>query len=93
VLAHQGVQPAHALHAFGEASGGQLLPIRVQHAHVMVMLGPVDPDEDHRMWSSFARGSSWSQADARGTLMEQRSKIGASSHQPSAPAATGQGTI
>ena len=48
VLAEQGVQPGHALEALGDPARGQHLSLAVEHAHVVVRLGPVDADEDHR---------------------------------------------
>ena len=50
----------------------------------MVVLGPVNADEDHRGIRPPARCPSPEPEQAHGALMEQRSTLGASSHQPSA---------
>jgi hypothetical protein len=52
VLPEQGVQPGHALEPFRYPARGQHSPLAVEHAHVMVCLGPVDAHEDHHRSSS-----------------------------------------
>ena len=42
------VQPGHPLEALGYPARGQDLTVSVEDAHVVVGLGPVDADEDHR---------------------------------------------
>jgi hypothetical protein len=47
MVSDQLVQPSHALDPIRHLSGGQQLAIVAEHAHVVVSLGPVDPDKDH----------------------------------------------
>jgi len=47
VLGHHGVQPADSFHAIGHPPLGQDVALMVEHAHVVVRLGPVDANEDH----------------------------------------------
>jgi len=53
VRRHHLMQAGKALDALWHAPLGQRLPACVHHTHVVVALGPVDPDEDHS--SSFPR--------------------------------------
>ena len=41
------VQPGHSDHPLGDPLAGQHAPVGGHHAHVMVALGPVDPDQQH----------------------------------------------
>jgi hypothetical protein len=41
------VQPGHACHPVGDTLAGQHAPVGSHHAHVMVALGPIDPDQQH----------------------------------------------
>jgi hypothetical protein len=48
MLANQRMQARHAIQTFNDAALGEELAIRVDHTHVMMALGPVDTNEDHR---------------------------------------------
>ena len=48
VRGDQLVKPADSLDAIGHPAGGQNLPSSVHQAHIVVVLGPVNADEDHR---------------------------------------------
>jgi hypothetical protein len=52
------VQPGDSGHPVGNPLAGQHLPVGGHDAHVMVALGPVDPDQQHRqlLVSTFASG-------------------------------------
>jgi len=41
------VEPHHSLHSLGDPTLGELCPPLIHQADVVVMLGPIDPDEDH----------------------------------------------
>ena len=45
---YTGMEPGHALESLGDPPCREHLPITVEHAHVVVRLGPVDTHEDHR---------------------------------------------
>jgi hypothetical protein len=42
------VQPGHARHPIRDPLGDQHLAVGRHHTHVMVALGPIDPDQQHR---------------------------------------------
>jgi hypothetical protein len=42
------VQPGHPSHPIGDPLAGQHAPVGSHHAHVVVALGPIDPDQQHR---------------------------------------------
>jgi hypothetical protein len=42
------VQPGHPGHPIGDPLAGQHAPIGRHHAHIMVTLGPIDPNQQHR---------------------------------------------
>jgi hypothetical protein len=42
------VQPGQPGHPIGDPLGGQHLAVGGHDAHVMVTLGPIDPDQQHR---------------------------------------------
>jgi hypothetical protein len=62
----------------------------VHHHHVMVLLGPVQPDKQHLV---LLGSTSMEPEEARDTLMEKCSTHGTPPHQSSAPSATSEGTI
>lgn len=41
------VQPGHPGHPIGDSLTGQHAPVGGHQAHVMVALGPIDPDQQH----------------------------------------------
>jgi hypothetical protein len=42
------VQPSHPSHPIGDPLTGQHPTVGGHQAHVMVTLGPIDPDQQHR---------------------------------------------
>jgi hypothetical protein len=42
------VQPGQARQSISDPLGGQHLAVGGHHAQVMVTLGPIDPDQQHR---------------------------------------------
>ena len=46
MLRQQGMQPGHAIEPLGYPARGQHPALGVEHAHVVVRLGPVDSNED-----------------------------------------------
>lgn len=70
VLGHYGVQATDAFGPVRHSPLGQDPALLIQHTHVVVRLGPIDPNEDHD--SSFP----WplSPEEVRGDLMDQCSK-------------------
>jgi hypothetical protein len=45
------VQPGQARQSIGDPLGGQHLAVDGHQAHVMMALGPIDPDQQHRPFS------------------------------------------
>jgi hypothetical protein len=42
------MQPSHPGHPIADPLGGQHLAVGGHHAHIMVALGPIDPNQQHR---------------------------------------------
>jgi len=77
MLADQRMQPRHAIQALNDAPLGEELAIFIDHTQVMVALGPVDTNEDHRA-SLLTIRAVGTQQHANGSVL-----IGTPSHQPS----------
>ena len=67
-------------------------PVSSMHGHIMVRLGPVEPDKQHLVPLSWI-AIPVKPEGARGALMDKCSTLGTPPHQPSAPSATSGGTI
>src|ERR1700674_881775 len=78
MFADQGMQACDAIQTFNDASLGEDLTIRVDHAHVVVALGPVNTNEDHRTSLPVVDRAGGTQRHANGSVL-----IGTPSHQPS----------
>jgi hypothetical protein len=65
MVSDQLMQPGHALDPIRHPSRGQQLTIVGEQAHVMVSLGPVDPNKDHPNLLLLDAIPSWSRPAAR----------------------------
>jgi hypothetical protein len=59
VLGDELVQLGHPDHPVRDALNGQHLTVGGHHAHIMVALGPVDPDQQHKRLPSRLDVRSW----------------------------------
>jgi hypothetical protein len=85
MIADRLVEPHHSLHPLGDPNLGELRPLLIHHAGVVVVLGPFNPDEDHAAPSFLpAIRNSFDPGGVHGVLMDQCS-IGTTSHKPSPP--------
>src|SRR4051794_36451081 len=78
MLTDQSMQSRHAIQTLNDASLGQHLAIRVDHAHVVVAFSPVNTNEDHRTSLPVMDRAGGTQQHANGSVL-----IGTPSHQPS----------
>ena len=77
---------------FGHPPGAHDPAGLLHDGHIMVLLGPVEPDKQHPVPLSWI-AIPVKPEGARDTLMEKCSTLGTPPHQSSAPSATSGGTI
>jgi hypothetical protein len=86
------VQPGQAGHPIGDPLAGQHAPIGSHHAHVMVALGPIDPNQQHRQLPPRLDIRFWP-GGGGGNLMEQCSNSARHPTSRQSPRLAGGGTV
>jgi hypothetical protein len=84
------VQPSRTHHPIDDPLAGQHLAVGGHHTHVMVTLGPIDPDQQHRQLPSPLDACTRPEEGLRqpnGAVLN----LGTSSHQPSASSPSRRG--
>src|ERR1700730_16639811 len=89
MLTNQGMEARHAIQPLDDSAPREELAVRIDHAHVVVALGPVNTYEDHRTSLLVIDRAGGTQQHANGSVL-----IGTPSHQPfRLPRQPGGGTI